>query len=258
MHFAHLKVLCNVVFVLTFDELSAGIEVTHYKAITVDDLDVSEGRVLTGRKSQIQCSQGCMAIGTDCLAFHFSREGHCIVFLQAGQKYNEQNVENITLWIHRNGIDPDCNPSSFPLSRGRSRYAYFSDRKYWEEANDFCLEKNAKLLQITSDAERHFVWDNFIPKSERIDNCTSNVATACSWVGLRKVLDLNPDQNSDDATKGWQWEPSQRSFTNQNFWKQGEPQGIAGDFFVAYCHYDGYLVDREDTAFSYICECMIM
>lgn len=185
-----------------------------------------------------------MEAGTDCWGFHVAGGTACYLLLQSRRSWSEQDMGGVVLVMLRGG-NPNCSAENFPHSRGRSRYRFERTKKTFGESSRACQSLGGKLVQITTEAERIFVW-NIIK--------AAGVTSGLTLTGLWR------DRSIADHRTGFRWQLSGDRLATEAFWREGDPNDNGGNQnAVALVNRHGQLNDKSpNDLFNYMCECLIV
>lgn len=198
---------------------------------------------LLGKLSVLQCALKTVFELDKCDAFYLTQNDGC--YLVKSWK-EQQPSHSLTVWM-KQGAPEKCKASVFPKSFGKSRYYYEEvNRKKWTDAAVFCESRGGKLVQISTDAERKFLWD-------MINKPTLNTRYYV-FVGAYK------DQNDGlPHSQGWKWRGSEEPFQS-SFWQSAQPNNHGrNQFCAAFVKSDKRVGDVPKTSpQKFICECLTL
>lgn len=230
----------------------------YFHLMEVDDIDIPAVRILFEHQTDtISCSLSCVLNGSNCRAFQLSANGSCYPNFGPQNPWSEQPQEKSeTLWVRGGSRRSNCSASKFPLQRHRSRYRIETDLKSWQDAADACEALDSKLVEISTDGERKFVWQNVFDggTSKVVPTGSSSDKVVNVWVGLRRVK----KGNTKDLKKGWSWTRSNDPLSNTDFWKHDEPKNGGNNFFGTFMTFiSRFEAKQESSKLFSVCECFM-
>ena len=214
---------------------------THFKAEVIKTTWRESDAVKVGKLSKLRCAHRCAM--TKCFAYHLAANGDCY-FVRENKNWMEQRpVQAMKFWIKQGSPGTKCKSPAFPEVLGRSRYFLeASNKKNWSDAAAFCETRGGRLAQISSEAERQFVWsliNSPIPNTGRVN------------VGGYKVRG-----DGLPHSQGWKWRGSEEPIMS-SLWQDSQPNNWKGEQYRINFHQNqqGIQDGGAHEVIKFLCEC---